>query len=216
MQQSTGSGPSTATIAGISIGILAGVFVILGAMLIWRKRSQRRENFDLFYGGTLAAASGFPSGSDGTGTGAGASSSAEPPIYGRSAPEEEKYEMNGGAAPSRAVSSNAPRRSRSHTSNHNRSPMPASAPPPLMPMHPLPTAATGHDASYQQHQDSYYTNQQYHQHQLQYQPQHQDYYASQHQHQHQYQKPPQQKPSYSLPRHHPAFDNEYEHQFGQR
>ncbi|OAQ27498.1 hypothetical protein K457DRAFT_21055 [Linnemannia elongata AG-77] len=218
MQQSTGTGPSTATIAGISIGILAGVFVILGAMLVWRKRSQRREDFDLFYGGTLAAASGFPSGSNGTDAGPGASSSAEQPIYGRSAPEEEKYEMNGGAAgPSRNVSLNAPRRSRSHTSNHNKSPMPASAPPPpLMPMHPLPTAAADQDTSYyQQQQDVYYANQQYHQqHQPQHQPQHQDYYASQHQ----YQQPPQRKPSYRLPRHHPAFEyeNEYEHQYGQR
>ncbi|KAG0313764.1 hypothetical protein BGZ97_009929 [Linnemannia gamsii] len=189
-------------------------------MLVWRKRAQRRANFDLFYGDTLAAASGFqPSGSSSPPS---SSAAAEQPIYGRSAPEDEKYEMNGGvvvggAALNRKVSSNAPRRSRSHTSNHtNKSPhMQSSAPQPplLMPMHPLPTAAgAGQDASYfhQQHQqDSYYANQQY--------QQQQDYYASQHQHhqQQQQQQPPKRKPSYRLPRHHPGFDYEYEQSVGQ-
>ncbi|KAK3842518.1 MAG: hypothetical protein J3R72DRAFT_132853 [Linnemannia gamsii] len=235
MQQSTGSGPSTASIAGMSIGVIAGIFVILGAMLVWRRRSQRRADFDLFYTDTLAAASGFqqpknsglgPRGTGGLGSTTTTASSAEQPIYGRSAPEQdEKYEISGNmnnsninnnnnntnsAAPlvTRKLSSNTPRRSRSHTSTHhnhrhptnnsNRSPIPPSAPPPpMMPMHPYPVAGNGgQDSSFYQ-PDSYYNNQ-YHQHQ---QP---DYYQQQQQQQQQHL--PQRKPSYKLPRQHPAFD----------
>ncbi|KAF9125092.1 hypothetical protein BGW39_007670, partial [Mortierella sp. 14UC] len=77
----------------MSIGVVAGIFVILGAMLIWRRRSQRRADFDLFYTDTLAASNGFPSrGSGSAAGGATTTSSAEQPIYGRSAPEDEKYE----------------------------------------------------------------------------------------------------------------------------
>ncbi|KAG0275689.1 hypothetical protein BGZ95_008477, partial [Linnemannia exigua] len=104
MQQSTGSGPSIGSIAGMSIGVLAGIFVILGAMLVWRRRSQRRADFNLFYTDTLAAASGFhqskgsgldPRGAGGSGAITTTASSAEQPIYGRSAPEEDsKYEIS--------------------------------------------------------------------------------------------------------------------------
>ncbi|KAF9907435.1 hypothetical protein EC991_010899, partial [Linnemannia zychae] len=98
MQLSTGSGPTTASIAGMSIGVVAGMFVILGAMLVWRQRSQGRANFDLFITDNLAAVSGFQT--RGSGSGAGATtttSSAEQTIYGRSAPEDEKHDMTGNA-----------------------------------------------------------------------------------------------------------------------
>ncbi|KAF9927410.1 hypothetical protein FBU30_003268 [Linnemannia zychae] len=215
-QQSTGSGPSKTTIIGVTAGVVGGVFAILAALLIWRKRSQRRADFDLFYSDTLAAASGFrrESGSGGGNVVASATATVEQPIYGRSAPEDEKYDMNGARGGlTRAPSLNIPR---SHTSNHHRQqhysnspPIPSAAAatplPPLMPSHPHPVASTAdQDTSYHQ-QDTYYNP-----HYLQ---QKQDYFTSQ-----QYQQPhPQRKPSYRLPHQHPAydFDQGYEHPYGQ-
>ncbi|KAG0007121.1 hypothetical protein BGZ65_006004 [Modicella reniformis] len=61
LQQTGTSAPSIVTIAAACAGVVGGVLVILAAILIWRKREQRRQrvSFDEFYNESLAAASGF-------------------------------------------------------------------------------------------------------------------------------------------------------------
>ncbi|KAI1319925.1 hypothetical protein EDD11_002600 [Mortierella claussenii] len=64
MQQPSSSGPSTALIAGASVGVVAGIFFILAGLLIWRKRQQRKEaaQFDDLFShndSSLVASSGF-------------------------------------------------------------------------------------------------------------------------------------------------------------
>ncbi|KAG0364794.1 hypothetical protein BC939DRAFT_526582 [Gamsiella multidivaricata] len=85
LEKSSTSGPSTVVIAGASIGVVAGIFVILAALLAWRKRAQRKEavSFDQFYNDSLAAASGFDA----------------KPIYARSGSDEGQGNVIAAASP---------------------------------------------------------------------------------------------------------------------
>ncbi|KAF9359320.1 hypothetical protein BGX26_012605 [Mortierella sp. AD094] len=108
------SSPPTAVIASASVGVIAAIFVILAAMLIWRKRQQRKTSLDgLFMGdSSLAAASGFLA----------------KPIYARSDPDEDQHRTRDGS-----VMVSIPTAEGMTRSQHG-------SPPPLMPSQPYPAA----------------------------------------------------------------------------